>query len=287
MRLISFDVGIKNMAYCILDISQNVVLREWNVLDLCNTAPIPKCNHTLKNGKTCNNNAKYVKSNVYNCEKHAKISKDYEIPKKEYTIQSLKKIKMETLRERCVTVNIGFENKKKEELLKLLDDYYKNKCWELVNLNKKDAGKVDLVSIGRSLYEQMKSNKNINDATHVIIENQISPIANRMKTIQGMLAQYFIHYDCSHIEFVSSGNKLKHFETQSNAKSAYQQHKKDSVFYCKQILEKDYDRKWLELLSMSSKKDDLADCFLQALWWIKRNLSNQPSSSLEVNGETD
>ena len=32
----------------------------------------------------------------------------------------------------------------------------------------------------------------IESITHVFIENQISPIANRMKTIQGMLAQYFI-----------------------------------------------------------------------------------------------
>ena len=30
------------------------------------------------------------------------------------------------------------------------------------------------------------------DIDTVIIENQISPIANRMKTLQGMIAQYFI-----------------------------------------------------------------------------------------------
>ena len=32
----------------------------------------------------------------------------------------------------------------------------------------------------------------LKDITHIIIENQISPIATRMKTIQGLLTQYFI-----------------------------------------------------------------------------------------------
>ena len=43
---------------------------------------------------------------------------------------------------------------------------------------------------------------------YVIIENQISPIANRMKSIQGMLTQYFITKDVPHIEYISAINKL-------------------------------------------------------------------------------
>ena len=46
---------------------------------------------------------------------------------------------------------------------------------------------------------------------HIIIENQISPIANRMKTLQGMIAQYFIMRGNAHIAFISSANKLKLF----------------------------------------------------------------------------
>ena len=43
----------------------------------------------------------------------------------------------------------------------------------------------------------------------VIIENQISPLANKMKTIQGMIAQYFIMNNTKTIEFISASNKLK------------------------------------------------------------------------------
>jgi hypothetical protein len=45
---------------------------------------------------------------------------------------------------------------------------------------------------------------------YIIIENQISTIATRMKSIQCMLSQFFIiKHPYSQIEFISSTNKLK------------------------------------------------------------------------------
>ena len=38
------------------------------------------------------------------------------------------------------------------------------------------------------------------------------PIANRMKTIQGMIAQYFIDKNVKLIKFISASNKLKNFK---------------------------------------------------------------------------
>ena len=62
--------------------------------------------------------------------------------------------------------------------------------------------------------KQCLQNASFTDITHVVIENQLSPIANRMKTIQGMLAQYFIMIDENiDIQFISSSNKLKQFES--------------------------------------------------------------------------
>jgi hypothetical protein len=135
----------------------------------------------------------------------------------------------------------------------------------------------------------------------VIIENQISPIANRMKTIQGMLAQYFIIKDENIIiDFVSSSNKLKQFtnvsitkpenilentmkpaenstkkpvenNVEKNIKNPdYKKHKIDGVSYCSRILSKnDSFEQWRTSLD-TKKKDDLADCFLQGLWYLKQ-----------------
>ena len=109
--------------------------------------------------------------------------------------------------------------------------------------------------------------------THVIIENQISPIANRMKTLQGMLAQHFISLNVSAIEFVSSGNKLKHFAQQSTATTEYQKHKKDAVFYCQMHLAKMNSSQWqTHFANYANKKDDLADCFLQGLWYLQEKM---------------
>ena len=45
----------------------------------------------------------------------------------------------------------------------------------------------------------------------VIIENQISTLASRMKTLQGMITQYFIMKNIPQIEFISASCKLKLF----------------------------------------------------------------------------
>ena len=48
MKLISFDVGIRNMAYCIFNISDtsnNVSVLDWNIINLMDVEPdIKKCN---------------------------------------------------------------------------------------------------------------------------------------------------------------------------------------------------------------------------------------------------
>ena len=46
----------------------------------------------------------------------------------------------------------------------------------------------------------------VTDLTHVIIENQISPIATRMKTIQGMVMQHFIEED---VEIICEDSSIK------------------------------------------------------------------------------
>jgi hypothetical protein len=142
---------------------------------------------------------------------------------------------------------------------------------------------------------------------HVAIENQISPIANRMKTIQGMLAQYFIMKNENiHIEFVSSSNKLKQFATMQKKESVpnpsvlentiepseickkvvnkdYKKHKVDGVSYCSQILSKNstFDG-WKSSLD-TKKKDDLADCFLQGLWYLRSKNIITYAEDLKIN----
>ena len=80
----------------------------------------------------------------------------------------------------------------------------------------------------------------------VLIENQISKIASTMKTIQGMITQYFVMSHVENIHYISSYNKLKMF-IESKKNYSYKE-RKDLGIQCaqKEIIETQ-ENKWLEL----------------------------------------
>jgi hypothetical protein len=123
--------------------------------------------------------------------------------------------------------------------------------------------------MGIKIVEEFDKRLDFSNITHIVIENQISPIANRMKTLQGMLAQYFIMRDKHNISFISSANKLKVLNNASSIiekkDTTYTERKKEGVNKVKEILEKD-NANWLNTFLNHKKKDDLADAFLQGIW---------------------
>jgi len=303
MKLISFDIGIKNMAYCIFHLEPNSqpIIYDWNVLNLMEKEDTEKnmCSCLLKPknkkmpAKICGKISKFSKNTQYFCEKHAKNNTEYIIPSKEILPAFFNKMKVHELKTTYNKLKIlnDCENLKKQDLLDKINNFYKEKCFiPILNKKKKSANDTDLIIIGKNMKTLLNQIAGIQDITHVIIENQISPIANRMKTIQGMLAQYFImiNNDIT-IEFISSSNKLRSFEThiklenvlienketnETNEKTQskiYKKHKIDGVTKCSQILEKNVEfKKWKHVLE-TKKKDDLADCFLQGIWYLHKN----------------
>jgi hypothetical protein len=171
----------------------------------------------------------------------------------------------------------------------MINTFLKKKMLDpLIEVKAKTASETDLITIGKNMRNELNKISHVLDVTHVIIENQISPIANRMKTIQGMLAQYFIMVGSQdiHIEFVSSMNKLKGYtinnnnnnnnnNTETNKKeespceNKYKQHKKDSIIISNLFLETNENLQMWKPKLITSKKDDLADCFLQGIWYLK------------------
>ena len=167
----------------------------------------------------------------------------------------------------------------------ILTDYVSNKCFkEITNTN---ASQIDLITIGKNIRNKFNKIFSIEDKIdYVLIENQISPIANRMKTIQGMIAQYFImNNNTEHIEFVSSVNKLKQPQNltetptpenkiEQKQNGDYKSRKKTGIMKCLELLTTDhrFDNQ-LSYFNTHKKKDDLSDSFLQGLWFInKQNL---------------
>jgi hypothetical protein len=160
----------------------------------------------------------------------------------------------------------------------------------------------------------------------VVIENQISPIANRMKTVQGMITQYFLMrgVDKRRIIYFSAVQKLKvapyHFVFYNNQEAGngaltdadavddiqtYDDRKKAGVACVRKILANvnavsgdaysptpklfsivqshaagsNVDVDWLHVFESHSKKDDMADAFLQGLSYIVKTESKCESKN--------
>jgi hypothetical protein len=289
MKIVSFDIGIKNMAFCLFDVSgSHLNIIDWTVLNLMDEeAPKQICNCSLlpKNKKTpakpCAKAAKYKKLENFYCEKHAKTNKEYQIPTRESSLTSIKKLKIEHLKGLCAKHNISLNGEIKAEMIGLLQRHFSLVNFEYISESKKmSAGDVDLIVVGKNMTRLLNENENLTGVDVVIIENQISPIANRMKTIQGMLTQYFIMKSPqSRIEFVSSANKLKSFQPLENSlrtedgENTYKANKKNGVEYCSRFLNENPNfENWKSILE-TKKKDDLADAFLQGMWYIRNKMN--------------
>ena len=136
------------------------------------------------------------------------------------------------------------------------------------------AASVDLITIGRNMHRRFDAMPHIVSGIDVvIIENQLSTLATRMKTLQGMITQYFIMRGVPDIRFISATNKLKMFDQKKEGEGGdkgedcYADRKKRSIEITRALIVNAPP-----LMSMKfdkhKKKDDLADCFLQGVWWL-------------------
>jgi hypothetical protein len=258
MNIISIDVGIKNLAFCLLEKThEKKSILKWDVLNLCEEKFF--CN------ECCDKEASYIIGTKFLCKKHSKNNK--KLPK-ELSERNLKKIKVKDLKDLLKKENIYFDEKhSKIRILEYLIPFCKNNY--LCNIPKTNANNVDLVSIGIEMKKQLDEILKDIKIDYVIIENQISPIANRMKTIQGMIAQYFIMKDVTNIFFISAQNKLKEY---TDKQMDYKDRKKLGIEITREFLINNECDEMYNIFEKHKKKDDMADSLLQGLWFIKNKL---------------
>ena len=131
------------------------------------------------------------------------------------------------------------------------------------------ASDLNIATLGRNIRYKFTELLEGITLDRVIIENQIGPLANRMKTLQGMVMQHFIEANVPHIEEISASNKLKPF-LKPGQKTTYNQRKKMGIQITLEKLNSSNPfATWKEFFLSHKKKDDLADSFLQGLWYLK------------------
>jgi hypothetical protein len=257
MSIVSIDVGIRNLSFCFFDPSHNIV--KWDNLDLTEQ------NTSSCDVKGCGKQVKYTKGECSWCLKHSKLQPFIVMPK-ELTKSMLNKTKVAELKILMNKYGLSCDSLTRPEIMNKLITYAENTCFE--SKNRVSAVHLNLVIIGRNIQHKLNAIFDQETISTVIIENQIGPLATKMKTVQGMLAQYFIMKNNDiQIEFISAANKLKGLTDETELD--YKGRKKMGIQCCGSKIE---GTKWETFFKSHKKKDDLADCYLQGLWYIRSKL---------------
>ena len=295
MILLSFDVGIKNLAYCLLSINEIkntntnednskhfIEIIKWNIIDLsCDKgAETESVEKILKQCCKCKKSATYcTHSNTMLPEDAMKFCKKH-------------------AEEAQLPVHP-----------KLLKSNSKNGHTPyIVPLSKKkvSCNKINIVDLGKNI----KCHLDVIFAEHmdkidaILIENQIGNLAGRMNVLQGMISQYFIMRNITNIEFISATNKLKLFKTVinkktedanggnldnvlENEKKLYKMRKDAGKMVCRSLLSF-YPKLnvWIATYDKHKKKDDLADCFLQGYYYAHLHFNETNKSAFEFELDT-
>jgi Holliday junction resolvasome RuvABC endonuclease subunit len=172
-----------------------------------------------------------------------------------------------------ISIDIGIKNfayvvlESNNKALKILDWGILKLCDDCVN-----ASKVDLCIVGENIRDKCQSILNEHNFDYIVIENQIGQNAIRMKMVQGMASMFFIMkgYSTDKIINYNAVNKLKNFLNDKKKKSTYQERKKLSKELCSKLCESVF-LEFSDMYKKSKKKDDLSDCLLQGIDFMKKH----------------
>ena len=280
MKILSFDVGIKNLAYCLFSINccNDSLLKiiKWDVINLCEstTSSSLSLSKTKYTCSMCKKNAYYYLNLNTKSESEAAL---INIPE---SVMYCKKHAIETK----LVVDDGKKNKPKQSKS---NQKQKQPFLSLIIPSKpkqQNACDVDMIVLGINLktkfdliFNEYASSENELSVDAVVIENQIGPLAGRMKMLQGMIAQYFIMKNVKKIEFISATNKLKLFKNIKNNENeinenSYKLRKQQGQRICNSLISFYPSlQSWNQEFVKHLKKDDLADCFLQGYYYMYSN----------------
>lgn len=287
MIILSWDVGVINLAYCIIDYIDidNYKILHWDKINLIENLQ-KKCDYD-----DCNLNSITNINGNYYCQNHKEfanenidfshIIKQFEMFDNEGKCANEKcnkKICYKSKKDElyyCKNHHISLINKLKKEHLKKISKKVKSK---VNSFNQND--------IYMSLIKHLDNCNFMFNVDEVIIENQPVLKNPKMKAVASTLYTYFLirgmveKKQIKDVKYVCASNKLLLKQDKDNTEKVlsstkskaqkYQQTKKLAIIYCKKQLEL-YCQEYLDFLEKTDKKDDLCDSFLQGLAYLQKN----------------
>ena len=296
--ILSFDVGVIHLAFCLLTKKEVNNKIDWDILDWGNIDLTNRddfkchCGATAKLSHIINNEEKYY------CVTH---SKKVNIDNKSFE---------ETFTGCTPKTNICNVCKKNATYLKN-DLYYCNthakqiyksdtKKSLLKPFKIKSSTTLNFDDVKYSLMMELEKRTNLLSADYVVIENQPSFKNPRMKSIASTIYDYYLirgiidkkntNSNITQVKFMSPSNKLKlanDGDTKQVIKAkktddtkAYKLTKSLGIKYCLELT--NHLENWQKHFNSHKKKDDLADAFLQGAYFYINNITTKKSKNIDV-----
>ena len=292
-KILSFDVGIINLAYCFLTkkeyIENGVKILKWDIMDWAIIDLADREEHKCTNCKK-KASLKSGSPQQYYCKVHAKhlIAAS---PFEDY----FKLLEKKQIGGCCFLIDDNKCNKNCQVIqgeLTYCNVHAKKKYSTIENnmkvtkIKKANIKNLDFDDTRLKLIMELEKRKHLLEANVVVIENQPSFKNPRMKSISGIIYDYYMirgivdkaitNSNIEKVKFMSPSNKIKlatEGETQqliklkaSNESQAYKMTKSLAIKYTSEMIK--HIPNWLIEFNSHKKKDDLADAFLQGAYYF-------------------
>lgn len=257
MKVVSFDIGLRNLAYCVLEGTsrKDVRIIDWNIIDVLGENAGVGAARCFK----CTAAARYehASEGTFACSRHT--------PKKKQAVTkaSLNKKSPMELQGDIDKLGIQTDKTKKADLVTLLYNHARQNTWKKCVASASSGSVLDQApAIIKCLAARSESWKN---ATVIAIENQPE---RRMYAVQAMVHMYFstLGLKC---EGVSATHKLSNIVTIDDSVTTYRGRKKTGITHAYALVPQENQAHFAK----HPKKDDLADSFLQGLWVMEHTKS--------------
>lgn len=302
-KILSWDVGIKNLAYCILEKNDmNYTIKKWDIINIIDSDLVETC---CNDG--CKNPSKF--SGVYNnvtsfyCgthkKKHNKLLPGWENAHVTSDTSKQKCNHKNTLGKECgknsyckTSNGIYLCNPHKKSHLNNIEK--QNKLVEIKHKKCTDFAPSELTL---KMFSKLDSIPELLQVDQVLIENQPALKNPPIKAVGSSLFSYFIlrgiidkektHSNITKVNFISPSNKLKvnpdktlQTLTKTVSGEKYKLTKKLAIEYTKLLLKSEDG--WLKHLNSYKKKDDLCDALLQGYHYMYFKLDKRKSMELKM-----
>ena len=304
MKILSWDIGIKNLAYCWVEyVEDKDVFRvlNWEIINLM-TPEVKEeplyCTCYKRDDKKCEKKATWYHTESYQtyCQTH----------RKKVESNLLVEIKKNTCSHILVNKKVRCSKKIKyvsdNPLVGYCEAHNTKYCEEGINLvkvEKKKKSKNEIEEISTNLISELDKRSEMWDSDYILIENQPAFKNPKMKSVQMILYTYYLmrskldgNRPTQKICFLMANNKLKvkldtpehkdeiTTKIHQKTKDKYRRHKLLSQKFCEWFLQQENelvspqitfpkiieDKNWLEHYQNHKKKDDLADTYLMCVY---------------------